>query len=120
MAAIILRGDTTMTARSFFPARRRGIPGTARVLTVTRTNQVSRSPEAGWHLPWIYRFTLLVSIPGRPQYVTRCRAYAPDILAGATVSLTASPLWPRHVTIDLRTTPSASSSNVTADPALDP
>jgi len=108
-----------MTARSFFSVRTRGVPGTAQVLTVTRTSQVSRSPKAGWHAPWVYRFTLLVTIPGRPPYVGRCRAYAPDILPGATVSVTASPRWPRHVTIDSRTMLSPISSPITADPAED-
>lgn len=88
-----------MITRSFLSARRRGVPGTAQVLAVTRTSQVSRSPEAGWHAPWIYRFVLLVSIPGRPPYVARCRAYAPDIQSGATVPVAVSPRWLRHVTI---------------------
>jgi hypothetical protein len=62
---------------------------------------VSRSAEAGWHAPWVHRLVLLVSIPGRAPYVATCRLYAPDILEGATVLVTVSPLWSRRVTIDL-------------------
>jgi hypothetical protein len=88
-----------------FSVLRRGVPGTACVLSVTRTDQVSRSPEAGWHAPWVHRLLLLVSIPGRAPYVATCRLYAPDILEGATVPVTVSPLWSRRVTIDLSARP---------------
>ncbi|HLK01188.1 MAG TPA: hypothetical protein VKU39_14940, partial [Streptosporangiaceae bacterium] len=83
----------------------RGIPGTARVLKVTRTSQVARCPEAGWHAPWVHRFVLLVSIPGRPLFVARCRAYGPDLVAGATVQVTSNPLWRRRVAIDVSHSP---------------
>ena len=88
-----------------FSALRRGIPGTARVLSVTRTDQISRSPEAGWHAPWVHLIELEVSIPGRAPYVAMCRQYAPDLHDGATVPVTVSPLWFRRVTIDFTARP---------------
>jgi hypothetical protein len=88
-----------------FSVLRGGVPGTARVLSVTRTDQVSRSPEAGWHAPWVHRLELLVSIPGRAPYVATCRLYAPDIHEGATVLVAVSPLWSHRVTIDFSAGP---------------
>jgi hypothetical protein len=78
----------------------RGIPGTARVLRVTRTCEVSRSAQAGWHAPWVSRFMLLVSVPGRPAYRAVCRQYAPDLAEGATVGVAVGRWNPRRVVID--------------------
>jgi hypothetical protein len=96
-----------MTVREILARRllERGVAGTACVLSVTRTNEVSRSPDAGWHAPWVYRFVLRVSIPGRPEYNATCRLYAPGITQGATVRVAASPRNSRRITIDLGSRP---------------
>lgn len=90
-----------MNIRDLLHARllERGIPGTARVLRSARTGQVSHCAQAGWHAPWVTRFVLLVSLPGRPPYRAVCRQYAPDVAEGSTVSVAVSRWNPRRVAI---------------------
>jgi hypothetical protein len=79
----------------------RGIPGTARVLSVKRTSEVIHPSQFARHAPWVCRYTLRVSLPGRAPYRTTCRMRAADITEGSTAWVAASPRNKKRVTIDI-------------------
>lgn len=80
---------------------KRGIPGTARVITARRTNEVIQEGEFAWEAPRVWKYELLVSIPGRPEYKTTCRICASGIREGQTVEVAAAKHNHKRVTIDV-------------------
>jgi hypothetical protein len=79
----------------------RGIPGTARVITARRTNEVIQEGEFAWEAPRVWKYELLVSIPGKPEYKTTCRICAAGIGEGQTVNVAVAKHNRKRVTIDV-------------------
>lgn len=80
---------------------RRGIAGTAQVLSAKRTNTVIQDGEFAWEAPRVYKYQLRVTIPGRAPYDTDCRICASGIREGQTVHVAASRHNHKRVTIDV-------------------
>ena len=80
---------------------RRGIAGTAEVLSVKRTNTVIEQGEFAWEAPRLYKYGLRVRIPGREPYETTCSICAAGIRVGAVVNVAVSPHNRKRVTIDV-------------------
>jgi hypothetical protein len=80
---------------------KRGISGTAEVLSAKATNEVIQEGEFAWEAPRVYKYRLKVSIPGKSPYETDCRICAAGIRPGATVDVAVSPHNRKRVTIDV-------------------
>jgi len=80
---------------------RRGIAGTAEVLSAKATNTVIQEGEFAWEAPRVYKYGLRVSIPGRAPYETSCSICAAGISAGSVVNVAVSPHNRKRVTIDV-------------------
>jgi hypothetical protein len=80
---------------------KRGIAGTAEVLSVRSTNEVIQSGEFAWEAPRVRKYRLRVTIPGRAPYETDCRTCAGGFRPGATVKVAVSPQNRKRVTIDV-------------------
>jgi hypothetical protein len=80
---------------------RRGIAGTARVLAGQQTSLTISAGEHWWQAPQVYRYDLLVSVPGRAEFETRCLLCASGISPGSTVPVAVSPRNHRRVMIDV-------------------
>ena len=79
---------------------KRGIRGTAQVLSRKATNEVIQQGEFAWEAPRVYKYRLRVSIPGTAPYETDCRICAPGYSEGSTVQVAAAPHNHKRVTID--------------------
>ena len=79
---------------------RRGIAGTAQVLSAKATGTVIQEGEFAWEAPRVYKYRLRVSIPGRAPYETSCSICAAGIREGAVVNVKVSPHNHKRVTID--------------------
>jgi hypothetical protein len=80
---------------------RRGITGTAQVLTKKRTNTTISEGEFDWEAPRVYKYRLRVSIPGREPYEASCSICASGIREGSTVNVAVSRHNHQRVTIDV-------------------
>jgi hypothetical protein len=80
---------------------RRGIAGTAEVLSAKATNTVIAEGEADWQAPRVYKYGLRVSVPGRPPYETSCSICAAGIREGSVVNVAVSRHNRKRVTIDV-------------------
>ena len=80
---------------------RRGIAGTAEVLSAKATNTVIQEGEFAWEAPRVYKYRLRVSIPGRQPYETTCAICATGIREGTSVNVAVSPHNSKRVTIDV-------------------
>ena len=80
---------------------RRGIAGTAEVLSARATNTVIQEGGFEWQAPRVYKYGLRVSIPGRQPYETTCSICATGIREGMTVNVAVSPHNRKRVTIDV-------------------
>jgi Short C-terminal domain len=79
---------------------KRGVRGTAEVLSRKATNEVIQSGEFAWEAPRVYKYRLRVSIPGEAPYETDCRICAPGYSEGSTVQVAVAPHNHKRVTID--------------------
>jgi hypothetical protein len=79
---------------------KRGIRGTAEVLSRKATNEVIQEGEFAWEAPRVYKYRLRVSIPGEAPYETDCRICAPGFSEGSTVTVAVAPHNHKRVTID--------------------
>ena len=80
---------------------RRGIAGTAEVLSAKATNETIQEGEFAWEAPRVYKYRLRVNIPGKAPYETDCRICASGIREGAVVNVAVSPHNHKRVTIDV-------------------
>jgi hypothetical protein len=80
---------------------RRGIVGTAEVLSAKATGTVISAGEFDWQAPRVYKYGLRVSIPGRPPYETSCSICAAGIREGSVVNVAVSRHNRKRVTIDV-------------------
>jgi hypothetical protein len=80
---------------------RRGIHGTAEVLTAKATNTVIQEGEFAWEAPRVYKYRLRVTLPGRTPYETSCSICASGIRPGAVVDVAVGRHNRKRVTIDV-------------------
>jgi hypothetical protein len=80
---------------------KRGIQGTAEVLTAKATNEVIQEGEFAWEAPRVYKYRLRVTLPGRSPYETSCSICASGIRPGAVVDVAVSRHNRQRVTIDV-------------------
>jgi Short C-terminal domain len=80
---------------------RRGIAGTAEVLSAKATNTVISEGEFDWQAPRVYKYGLRVSIPGRAPYETSCSICAAGVRQGSVVNVAVSRHNRKRVTIDV-------------------
>jgi hypothetical protein len=91
--AVVKNGDRRLL--------RRGIAGTAVVLSGKATNEIIQSGEFDWEAPRVYKYRLRVTIPGKAPYETDCRICATRISEGSVVNVAVSPHNRKRVTIDV-------------------
>jgi hypothetical protein len=80
---------------------RRGIRGTALVLSAKATNTRISKGEYDWQAPLVYKYRLRVSVPGRDPYETVCSICVRGIAEGSTVDVAVSRHNHKRVTIDV-------------------
>ena len=80
---------------------RRGIRGTAEVLTAKATNTVIQEGEFAWQAPRVYKYGLRVTLPGRTPYETSCSICASGIRPGSVVDVAVGRHNRRRVAIDV-------------------
>ena len=80
---------------------RRGIRGTAEVLTAKATNTVIQEGEFAWDAPRVYKYRLRVTLPGRTPYETSCSICASGIRPGSVVDVAVGRHNRKRVTIDV-------------------
>lgn len=88
---VIRGGDRRLAAR--------GVQGTARVLSATRTNTIVQQGEFAWNAPYVWKYDLEVTVPGREPYPTLL-AICAQLPEGATIPVRVSRLNGKRVTID--------------------
>ena len=66
---------------------KRGIRGTAEVLSRKATNEVIQQGEFAWEAPRVYKYRLRVSIPGTATYETDSRICTSGYSEGSTVTV---------------------------------
>ena len=81
--AVVRNGDKRLL--------RRGIRGTAVVLSRKRTNERIINGEAVWEAPQVYKYHLAVGLPGRATYHTNVLTCASDHREGSAVTVFVSP-----------------------------
>jgi Short C-terminal domain len=91
--AVVRNGDKRLM--------RRGIHGTAEVLSAQSTSEVIQEGEFTWEAPRVYKYKLRVTIPGKAPYETYCRICAHGIRQGSLVNVAVSPRNRKRVTIDV-------------------
>ena len=79
---------------------KRGIRGTAEVLSRKATNEVIQQGEFAWEAPRVYKYRLRVSIPGKAPYETDSRICTSGYSEGSTVTVAVAPHNHKRVTID--------------------
>ena len=98
---------------------KRGLPGTAKVLSAHQTNTVVQEGEFAWEAPYVWKYGLEVTVPGWPPYKTMLYICA-SLSEGETVPVRVARFNRKRVTIDpvaynqqygerVRQSPSASS-----------
>jgi hypothetical protein len=78
---------------------RRGIRGTAVVLSARATGTVIQTGEPAWQAPRVHKYRLRVTVPGRASYETDCAICLPGLRPGQTVDVAISPHNHKRVTI---------------------
>ena len=79
----------------------RGIRGTALILAAKETNTQVQEGDFAWQAPFIWKYHLRVSLPGRDPYETDCSICAADLPVGNTVNVAVAPHNHKRVTIDV-------------------
>jgi hypothetical protein len=79
----------------------RGIRGTAIILAAKETNTQIQEGEFAWQAPFVWKYHLRISLPGREPYETDCSICAADMSVGNTVNVAVAPHNRKRVTIDV-------------------
>jgi hypothetical protein len=90
-----------------------GVKGTAVVLEAKQTRTVAQTGQFAWEAPYIWNYTLRVTIPDKQPYDATCNIAYANISEGSTVNVVASRLNRRSVAIDVD---AGSASHGHADP----
>lgn len=80
---------------------KRGIRGTAIILAAKETNTQVQEGEFAWRAPFVWKYHLRISLPGREPYETDCSICAANLAVGDTVNIAAAPRNRKRVTIDV-------------------
>jgi len=80
---------------------KRGIHGTAVILSAKQTNTVVQEGEFAWQAPFIWKYHLRAELPDREPYETDASICAADLQVGSTVNIAAAPHNRKRVTIDV-------------------
>lgn len=80
---------------------KRGIRGTARIVHARKTNTVIQSGEYTWQAPFVWKYRLIVTVPGKDSYETDCSICIAGLQPGQTVKVAVSPHNRKRVTIDV-------------------
>jgi hypothetical protein len=80
---------------------RRGARGTALVLAAKQTNTVIQEGDFTWQAPFVWKYHLRVSLPGRQPYETDTSICVADLDVGSTVNVAVAPHNHKRVTIDV-------------------
>jgi len=91
--AVVRNGDKRLL--------RRGVHGTAEVLSAKATSETIQEGEFAWEAPRVYEYWLRVTVPGKAPYETDCRICAYGIRQGMRVNVAVSPRNHKRVTIDV-------------------
>jgi hypothetical protein len=70
--------------------QKRGIRGTAVVLRATQTRTQAQTGQANFQAPFIWKYRLKVSLPGKEPYEAVCSVARGDISQGSTVDIAVS------------------------------
>jgi hypothetical protein len=79
----------------------RGIRGTAIILAAKETNTQIQENEFAWQAPFVWKYHLRISLPGREPYETDCSICAANMSVGNTVNVAVAPHNRKRVTIDV-------------------
>lgn len=92
--------------------QKRGLRGTAVILQAKQTRTQAQTGQADFQAPFIWKYTLTVSLPGKPPYQAVCSVARDGISEGSTVDVAVSRFNRRIVTIlPGRTSPRAERRN---------
>ena len=80
---------------------KRGVRGTAQILHARQTNTVIQAGEFAWQAPYVWKYRLGVTVPGKAPYETDCSICVSDLQQGETVKVAVSPHNRKRVTIDV-------------------
>jgi len=92
LSTVVVRGGDRRLAK-------RGVAGTARVLSAERTNTVVQTGEFAWEAPYVWKYGLEITVPGRDPYKTVLYICA-SLSEGETVPVRVSRFNRKRVTID--------------------
>ena len=92
LSMVVIRGGDRRLAK-------RGVAGTAKVLSAERTNTVVQEGEFAWEAPYVWKYSLEVTVAGRDPYKTMLYICA-SLSEGETVPVRVSRLNHKRVTID--------------------
>jgi hypothetical protein len=76
-----------------------GVKGTAVVVSAKQTRSVAQTGQFTFQAPFIWKYGLRVTIPGKPAYDASCSVARADISEGSTVDVTVSRFNRRSVAI---------------------
>jgi Short C-terminal domain len=76
-----------------------GVKGTAVVVSAKQTHTLAQTGQFAFEAPYIWKYVLRVSLPGKAPYEATCSVARDDISAGSTVNVTASRFNRRSVAI---------------------
>jgi hypothetical protein len=79
--------------------QKRGIRGTAVVLSAVQTRTVAQTGQFTFQAPFIWTYRLRVTIPGQPPFEATCGVARDDISEGSTVPVSVSRFNHRSVAI---------------------
>lgn len=79
---------------------KRGIHGTATVLTAHQTNTVMQEGDFTFQAPFMWKYQLRVQLPAEQPYETTCNICA-EFVEGQEVKVAAAPHNHKRVTIDV-------------------
>jgi hypothetical protein len=80
---------------------KRGVAGSAQVLSRKRTNTSIQSGGYDWQAPRVYKYRLRVTLPGHAPYETTLSICAAGIREGSVVTVAASRFNRKRVTVDV-------------------
>jgi hypothetical protein len=87
----VTRGDTHL--------QKQGIRGTAVVLSAKQANTIAQTGQFRFQAPFIWKYRLRVTVPGKPPYEATCGIARDDIREGSTVGVSVSRFNRRSVAI---------------------
>ncbi len=79
--------------------QKRGVNGTAVVLSAQQTRTLAQTGQFDFQAPFIWKYTLRVTVPGKAPYDASCSVARDDIREGSTVNVAVSRFNHKSLTI---------------------